>query len=162
MGVALDLLEQARHLASYRAPSSTQSDLRRAVSTAYYALFHLLVEEGGARWLGGSPAAETGLQRAFDHGPMKQVSIRFKETIWTNWRGAAQPVPPALRQVATAFVDLQEDRHLADYDNHQQWSDTDVKAVLQTAERAFRDWDSIRTQPIAGDYLLAMLLGKRR
>ncbi|HEY3739889.1 MAG TPA: hypothetical protein VGL53_08590 [Bryobacteraceae bacterium] len=93
---------------------------------------------------------------------MKQTSVRFAEAIWTDWHGAPQAVPPALRQVAKRFVDLQEDRHLADYDNHEQWTDTDVQAVLRSVERAFRDWDSIRTDPIAGNYLLAMILGKRR
>ncbi len=39
--------------------------------------FHLLIEDGGQRWLGGLPAAEIGVQRAFDHGPMKACSLLF-------------------------------------------------------------------------------------
>ena len=36
-----DLLEQARHLANREPKRPKQASLRRAVSTAYYALFHL-------------------------------------------------------------------------------------------------------------------------
>ena len=40
MGLAQDLLQQAEHLALYHGVNATQADFRRAVSTAYYALFH--------------------------------------------------------------------------------------------------------------------------
>ena len=40
-----DLLEQAKHLASRERTKPKQASLRRAVSTAYYALFHLLISE---------------------------------------------------------------------------------------------------------------------
>ena len=69
---------------------------------------------------------------------------------------------PPLRELARAFVDLQEDRHTADYDNHEQWSPTEVQATLNTARSAFQRWQSIRTDPMAGNYLLAMLLNKQR
>ena len=132
------------------------------MSTAYYALFQLLVEDGGRRWRGGSPAAETGIQRAFDHGPMKHSALQFKGAQWQDWQGMQQPVPPALRRLAKAFIDLQEERHWADYGNHEQWTATEVQEILNTAESAFEDWSSIAADPMAGDYLLSMLLGKRR
>jgi uncharacterized protein (UPF0332 family) len=40
-----DLLEQALHLAKREKKKPRQASLRRAVSTAYYALFHLLIHE---------------------------------------------------------------------------------------------------------------------
>ena len=40
-----DLLEQAKHLSKRERRKPKQASLRRAVSTAYYALFHLLIEE---------------------------------------------------------------------------------------------------------------------
>jgi uncharacterized protein (UPF0332 family) len=40
-----DLLEQALHLANRERKGPRQASLRRAVSTAYYALFHLLISE---------------------------------------------------------------------------------------------------------------------
>lgn len=51
---------------------------------------------------------------------------------------------------------------MADYNNHEQWTVTEVQAILNTARSAFEDWLSIRTDPMAGNYLLSMLLGKRR
>ena len=41
-----DLLEQAEHLARREKQRPKQASLRRAISTAYYALFHLLVDAG--------------------------------------------------------------------------------------------------------------------
>ena len=71
-------------------------------------------------------------------------------------------IPPALQNVAGSFVDLQEDRHIADYNNHEQWTAIEVQDILKVAQSAFDDWLSVRTDPMAGNYLLAMLLGKQR
>ena len=161
MGLAEDLLQQARHLATYQGASVTQADLRRAVSTAYYALFHLLIEDAAQRWKGSS-AAITGLQRAFNHGQMRIVSTKFSSPRWQDWHCATQTVPTALRRVAQSFAELQDERHTADYDNHEEWTVSDVQELLDTAAAAFEDWQSVRTDPLAGDYLLSMLLGKSR
>jgi len=161
MGLAQDLLQQADHLATYEGANPSQGSLRRAVSTAYYALFHLLIEEAGLRWQGSSEA-RTGFERGFQHGPMKNISKQFRKPAWPDWHGKLQPIPPALREVAGAFVDLQEERHTADYDNHEQWSATEVQETLNTARSAFQNWESISADPMAGNYLLAMLLNKQR
>jgi len=50
MPFADDLLEQAHHLATREAGEPKQASLRRAVSTAYYALFHLLIDEAVSQW----------------------------------------------------------------------------------------------------------------
>jgi hypothetical protein len=55
LGIAQDLLEQAEHLATYKGVAATQADLRRAVSTAYYALFHLRVKSKTAILAGMHP-----------------------------------------------------------------------------------------------------------
>ena len=161
MGIAQDLLQQAYHLASYEGANPSQASLRRAVSTAYYALFHLLTEEAALRW-SGSPEARTGMERAFQHGPMKNTSMQFRKQFWEDWHGDRRAIPSAIQEIAGAFVDLQEERHAADYDNHEQWTATDVESILKIAHLAFQHWDSIRTDPMAGNYLLAMLLSKQR
>jgi uncharacterized protein (UPF0332 family) len=161
MGLAEDLLQQADHLATYEGLNPSQASLRRAVSTAYYALYHLLVEEAAQRW-SGSSEARTGMERGFQHGPMKTVSNQFRKQAWQDWHGNQQSIPLAIQKIADAFVYLQEERHTADYDNHEQWTGTDVQEVLNTTREAFQHWYSIRTDPMAGNYLLAMLLGKQR
>jgi len=50
MTFAKDLLEQANHLARREQRKPKQARLRRAVSTAYYAVFHLLVAEAVGNW----------------------------------------------------------------------------------------------------------------
>src|SRR6266567_7288616 len=45
-----DLLELAQDLRSLHSEGPHQASLRRAVSTAYYALFHLLISEATANW----------------------------------------------------------------------------------------------------------------
>jgi len=161
MGIAQDLLQQAEHLASYEGANPSQASLRRAVSTAYYALFHLLTEEAALRW-SGSSEARTGVERAFQHGPMKNTSMQFRKKIWEDWHGDGRAIPSAIQEIAGAFVNLQDERHAADYDNHEQWTATDVEGILKIAHLAFQYWASIRTDPMAGNYLLAMLLSKQR
>jgi len=161
LGIAQDLLQQASHLATYERANPTQAALRRAVSTAYYALFHLLIEDAAQRW-NGSAAAVTGLERAFSHGLMRDVSKQFRGPQWMDWHGTSQTVPPALRRVARSFIDLQEDRLTADYNNYEQWTVTEVQDILNKATLAFQDWLSVRTDAMAGNYLLSMLLGKAR
>lgn len=162
MALAEELLEQAHRLAKSRGRVATQADLRRAVSTAYYALFHLLAEDAGRRWQGSSAAAETGLQRALDHTAMRNASALFQKPSWTDWRGGQLAVPSPLRRVAEAFIDLQDGRQLADYANHETWSVVEADEYLEIAREAFQDWASIRHDPMAGNFLLSMLLGKRR
>jgi len=92
MGLAEDLLRQADHLATYEGLNPSQASLRRAVSTAYYALFHLLIEEAASRW-SGTPEARTGIERGFQHGVMKNTSIQFRRRTWLDWHGKQQAIP---------------------------------------------------------------------
>ena len=71
MAFAQDLLKQAFHLLNKESKNPTQASLRRSVSTAYYALFHLLIQEASANW----SRADTRdyLARAFEHRTMKQA-----------------------------------------------------------------------------------------
>jgi len=39
-------------------------------------------------------------------------------------------------------------------------SATDANEILDLTRQAFREWDLIREDPMAGNYLIAMLLGK--
>ncbi|MDE2479328.1 MAG: hypothetical protein KGM87_10580 [Betaproteobacteria bacterium] len=74
MSLAKDLLTQAQQLATLDKGRPKQANLRRAVSSAYYALFHLLVAEGaaavGARL---NAAGRARVRRAFAHAEMKEV-----------------------------------------------------------------------------------------
>jgi hypothetical protein len=66
-----DLLEQAQHLANRERKEPRQASLRRAISTAYYALFHLLISEATLNWK--RVEYRDALARVFEHGNMKSL-----------------------------------------------------------------------------------------
>ena len=79
MSLHADLLGQAAHLARKEPRRPSQASLRRAVSASYYALGHLLIDDGTKLMLSG--CAREPLRhcpaRAFHHGTMKRVSRQF-------------------------------------------------------------------------------------
>ena len=88
-----------------------QDDLRRAVSTAYYSMFHTLANSN-ANTLIGAPendhdnAAWNRTHRALEHGAARS---RFRHT------GHMDTFPDAVREFADKFNDLQQERQNADY-----------------------------------------------
>lgn len=72
-----EFLDLARRLADPSAgtpPSDAQ--LRRAVSTAYYAIFHAALTSAAERFMGAADARRPGyalLYRGFEHGRMRRV-----------------------------------------------------------------------------------------
>jgi uncharacterized protein (UPF0332 family) len=151
-----DLLEQAQHLAKREPKRPRQASLRRAISTAYYALFHLLTTEAVSNWRIASQRPR--LARAFEHTRMKMASGRAANATLAG----EDPVAAAhLRNVASAFSELYEDRQIADYDNATEWSRTQVLTQIQIVERAFASWRAIRDQNIANDYLLSLFVKER-
>jgi hypothetical protein len=115
MGIAQDLLTLAGRLANPALEDPQQASFRRSISTAYYALFHLLVQESTRNW-SGSATAQVGLERKFEHKTMKDVSNSVLRNSWRGWSIPSPLVPPELEAVAEAFVKLQEARQQADYD----------------------------------------------
>ncbi|MGC2659976.1 MAG: hypothetical protein WA324_18615 [Bryobacteraceae bacterium] len=162
MGLADDLLDLADRLATPAPTVLEQASLRRAVSTAYYALFHLLAGEVGQLWQGVSATSGYGVERALEHTRMKEVSRVFSETPWTDWSGQTVAVPPELSLVADAFVSLQHERHEADYNSGRTWAPLEAQSKIQQVRLAFQQWRAVRTQAVAQDYLLSLLIGKKR
>ena len=64
MGLADDLLAQAYHLLNKDGDAPIEASLRRAVSTAYYALFHLLIGDAVGNW--GITRQRSELARTFN------------------------------------------------------------------------------------------------
>src|SRR5882757_780670 len=112
MAYADDLLELARHLASLEPTNPGQASLRRAVSTAYYALFHLLISEATINW--GRPELRSELGRVFEHGKMKSASTKRRAALQADF--AKKPPPSSalvisrhLYTVADTFIDMQQE-----------------------------------------------------
>jgi hypothetical protein len=155
MAFADDLLEQAYHLANRESAHPKQASLRRAVSTAYYALFHFLIDEAVGNW---SIARQRRiLARTFDHAKMKNVCVEQVK----NFESRGSPAEGLqLRNVAHAFTILQQQRHIAEYDNGFEWSRTAAVGEIDLTRSAFQDWRAIRATEAAQDYLLNLFLPK--
>ena len=154
-----DLLRQALRLVHNEPRNPKQASLRRAVSAAYYALFHLLISEAVVNWNRVSLRAALG--RAFDHNIMKAASNRIQDSRQFPFAGEDPRVVASLKAVAKSFAELQEKRHTADYDNTTFWTRTQALVHIKSAEQAFRTWKSIRNEQIAQAYLVSLVVKKR-
>ena len=135
------LLEQAVTLARLDARKPKQANLRRAISAACYALFHLLVDEACRAQLGSlhdqAPVRQV-LGRAFAHGVMNEACKSFAGG--TLRRGVSKGLPMGFKipmeigDLAATFVDLRDKRHLADYDLTERFKRSDVVTLINSRQ----------------------------
>ena len=128
------MLDLADRLSDPEPGEPEQASLRRAISTAYYALFHLLVQEAAQCW-NGSATARAALERKISHGTMKSTSVAVVSRNLRGWSAAAQNPPAGLQFVAKMFAQLQEARHSADYDNARIWTKLEVRQTIAKAPK---------------------------
>ncbi len=157
-----DLLKQAKQLALLDAKKPKQVNLRRAVSSAYYALFHLLVSDAA-----GLYATEFKLTarigRGFKHEEMKKASVYFAADKYPRaiHPGGKYTTPEDLRVVAETFFLLQQARHDADYDlTREPFTRVETLDVVRQVEAAFAAWERVRKSDDARIYLACFLLWK--
>ena len=113
-----------------------QISMRRAVSAAYYALFHGLVSEASNLLVRQAERRRSRyllVYRSFEHGPMLQAC-----------RQVSRPPPrlgissfgPDVGSVAAAFETLQSQRHRADYDPQTRFIRNEVEEYIALAHSA--------------------------
>ena len=151
MGDALhsQLLKQSRRLAKLGKGRPNKGNLRRAVSTAYYALFHFLLDRS-SKVLMGTRNSERRfrdtLARAFEHGEMAQACKTFSGGQFpkglTSALGGAYVPPKGIASVASTFREAQEKRHRADYDRSYIPTKADVLLLIQSVDHAMSSFDS--------------------
>lgn len=105
IAAALDLVETGSR------GRPRQANLRRAVSTTYYAMFHCLATCCADLLVGGvgsdrSEPAWRQAYRALEHGAARQRCTRT---------AIVQKFPLEIREFADRFVAMQRKRHQADY-----------------------------------------------
>ena len=87
-----------------------QADLKRAISTAYYALFHAMAKDAADLLVGVGnnrpDKAWAQLYRSLQHGDAKNACISARNLGF----------PQSITTCAASFVKLQQMRHEADYD----------------------------------------------
>jgi uncharacterized protein (UPF0332 family) len=151
-----DLLEQAKHLARRERKRPRQASLRRAVSTAYYSLFHLLIGEASSNWkIAGQ---RSRFARIFEHSRMNSASVRAANSAFAGENPSAVV---HLQNVARVFTQLYEERRIADYDNAKQWSRSEALTQIELVEQAFASWGAIRSKEIANEYLFSLFAKAR-
>lgn len=142
--------------------ASNQACLRRAISTAYYAVFHTLLAAAAQRFMGREHQQRPGasiLYRGFSHSHMKTVceaiqSANLKQKYRTALGTAS--VSKGMRDFATAFTRLQDHRIRADYHPTVAFEPSDAITVLDTAQVAIEAFD--RADPAERADILALLL----
>lgn len=130
-----DLITTARRLSSPRGSKKPrQSDLKRAVSTAYYAMFHTLCRNCADCLIGGpnsdrSEPAWRQAYRAVDHSHAKNQCKN---------KAILAKFPQDIQHFSRQFTILQEKRYAADYDPLSRFDKADANKMADSAERAIK------------------------
>jgi uncharacterized protein (UPF0332 family) len=164
MALADDLLEVAQDLADLDAANPREATRRRSISTAYYALFHLLISEAVSNWKHAEQRYI--LARQFEHGPMNAAALAKTSELEARLKnnflvGEQRSLAESLLKVTSAFVTAQEARFEADYNLGKEAAATTMRDQLEAVRDAFDSWKAIREQPEAQMFLLSLLATKR-
>jgi len=121
----------------------TQVDLRRAVSTAYYAMFHALAENNANCFIskinsdGKAERAWRQTYRALEHGLAKSACEQCT--------GKKSEFPAVIKQFSLYFVSMQERRHSADYDPSVKFIRAEVLSEIESTKIAIEKFVAYRS-----------------
>ncbi len=146
-------LAVAKRLANTKRPS--QSEIRRSISSSYYAVFHALARTCANSLVGKTPSqrpnkAWVEVYRGLNHGVCRKACEQANKVNF----------PGSILDFADAFTQLQEHRHNADYDpnirfakeNAEHWyglaqeSVESLRSANSIDKRAFAAWVLISSQ----------------
>jgi hypothetical protein len=161
------LLEQADKLIMPPAAGPPrQVDLRRAVSAAYYAVFHATLSAAADLYVGATKRATSQyalVYRSVDHKELRDIASKL---IPPTLSAKLLPYSPPsgfdadIKAFAQAVIDLQEQRHDADYNPLVRLRTTDAVLAVGLARDALR---RLRTaQTASRDAFLGLLLFRIR
>ena len=153
---AAELLAAARLLLEAARDGRDSAPARRAVSTAYYAMFHCLARICADRLAANRgvplrPATRQTVYRALQHGRAKRRCANPQ---------IIAPYPKAIRAFARGFAELQKKRHRADYDPKAVFQAAEAQKSVDEAERLIH---ALLNAPEADlrDFALRVLLAER-
>lgn len=125
--------------------------VRRSISTSYYALFHFLSQECGAKIV-GTQAGLLGRRRIFarvlTHGGMKAGFDRIRGVTLHSSVIAYFGVPASpvfARDTAKLFIQAQDQRHQADYDLNASLIETEARLLIDRIDDNILAWQRART-----------------
>ena len=138
-----DLIAVARTLAADGNASNrhraTDTELRRAVSCAYYAIFHTLCRAYADVMVGPHAGAQLEQElwnmayRSIDHGPARSKC---------SDAASVSRFSLHIQDFATRLVDLQRYRHEADYDPGATFTQTQASLIIDDAEDAVTSFNN--------------------
>jgi uncharacterized protein (UPF0332 family) len=150
-----NLLEQAGRLANSGSLKPKQIDLRRAVSSAYYAVFHSFCLNCADTLVGTSKKSRPNhawqqVYRGLDHGSVKSACEAARNIEF----------PQPIKDCADAFVELQKQRHNADYDPNYRITRLEALEAVTRAKQAVKD---LQKSPLADRkaFAVQVLIKKR-
>lgn len=138
------LFEQADGLVATQAGRPRQADVRRAISAAYYGVFHAIITQGVNLFVGATNqnSKNYGLAyRSVDHAWLRELCREVQKPTLPNRYRLYEPnngFGPNIQAFAIALVDLQEKRHVADYDITATMRQSDAVLAVKTARAALR------------------------
>ncbi|MDP6954285.1 MAG: hypothetical protein QGF53_16150 [Alphaproteobacteria bacterium] len=120
----------------------SQADLRRAISNAYYAVFHAIASQAADAVVGKASRKRPRYElvyRSIDHSRLKKICAEVKKPLpqqklmkYVPKKGFGQH----LTALAAAVIDLQERRNLADYDPQYRVEKSDAIMAISTCRDA--------------------------
>ena len=171
-----DFLKTAERLIPSGRGRPARGDLSRAVSSAYYHVFHLLTRES-ARLYTDDPRLVSQLARTLSHKTLNDVSEMFRAATEDPERTAVQKLPAALRgdwlsradagtvadinRMANALVRLQARRHKADYDLATDVTKAKAAEAVSIAKAASEAVDRVREHQAFRLYVGCFFGGER-
>ena len=116
-----------------------EANLRRAVSTAYYALFHCLATCCADMLVGGAGARRSQpawrqAYRALQHGTASKRCER---------RAMVEKFPSEIQNFAVLFAFMQKERHRADYDPNSVFYKNYVRILIELAAIHIRRFNEV-------------------
>lgn len=161
------LLDQARQLAIEEPKKPKQGNLRRAVSSAYYSLFHFLIHESTRSLIGSNRdrrPLRNVLSRAFHHRTMASASKAFEMSSLPDGLSSTLgtvTIPVDVQEVAASFLELQEQRHKADYDLSSRFFRPEVLSLIARVDAVMKQSEMVKVDRIAILYLGSLLTRDR-
>lgn len=138
------LFEQAERAVAAGLGAPRQTDLRRAVSNAYYGVFHAVLAAAADHFVGATKRDTKAyglVYRSVDHRALRDLCLEVKKPTLTARYARYQPEKgfgEHLQAFAAAYSELYEKRHSADYDPLVRIRRADVVAAIDTARSALR------------------------
>ncbi|MCY4049549.1 MAG: hypothetical protein OXF24_08180 [Hyphomicrobiales bacterium] len=129
-----ELLSLAKHILRQDSTRPSQTALRRAVSSVYYALFHTMAQNGADLLIGKTKRSRSKhawrqVYRGLEHSSARSACDNGE---------ILKKFPGSIQNFGSFFVKMQYARHNADYDPYATFTKSSVEAYITRAEEAIK------------------------